>query len=445
MSVDPNADSPFCLLPNEIIRMICKEYFKGITLIPWFREAAEVGNDALFAKSRLALLVLCKSQHAQVKEIFWQCAKISFQHTNHLSTVLIRNQSVTLVRYIHMSADVTSMASYLNVRSVLGKMLHLEIVEMSFQEGASLDFKHNEFLTEAMDPTSQLVNCIGLIISENPGTYLTWIGRILDPAFTRGRELDDLPWRHPLKIIINFTLENKDIGLLDNASSTNSPLEEFSVPVRFASDTYAITGTHLNQNFSVPQKPLGLLFDSTNLPNIHAFEESNPSLVKNLILGATEFWSLYQEFFSDIAPNPRSLTELFLLAEYFADLIDDPEQASRCLERAWSLGRELLLKRVNFDITQKPNGGYALDRETQWCLWRRLLKVESEDLLARPWRTAHDLISQSLDHIKRDLLSLARDNGHDLPDDSIAFPMGFAQQKHFFTKLFSHSEPWMTH
>jgi hypothetical protein len=217
-------------LPQEILNEIYRQHFQGIILVPW---TAEFSRDDLdYSDSRLALLLLCKSQKEAIYQILIDSATIKFRCECDVATFATGKASVDRIQGLQIRERVVNAAwtPFLLMSKALRRLPNLTSLQINMDEidkddevfgvedyWYGFEFQHTTLLEEMRSPCRNLRNAAG-------------------------RAMASCQWLHDLivqpdglKITIDFRLRsgtNVKLGRL-----VPGELEVFDVPVELSFDT----------------------------------------------------------------------------------------------------------------------------------------------------------------------------------------------------------------
>lgn len=416
-STNPEKMRNLLSLPDEILLEIYKAFFNGISLRPYIAEDNGPFKD-LFRDSRLALLLLHKSQQGLIQEALWDNACVVFHDRIDLAAIAIGSQNLHFVRSIHLRYyDITSIPSAL-ISNILRKMPELKHLHISGAYGPrrkSMHFKHFSFLSEAKDSTTALRKSAAKDFS------LPWLADIFDPRVYSSNS-PPAPWKQPPKLDIEFTLHHESVHSVQNHAGLPGQLERFEVPATFSSDIWSVHGTHNNQRFTVEQDPFAIM-----TLGIHVLPICHNVLVDQSVQ-EKEVWAIMRTSFPDVALNPRISFILFHQMEWPPPNESLGSRRARLMEKAWSIGAEILGEFEDFTCTSTRSDDedeYSMTPEQLWDLWRRILHVSDERVLARSWKPAFLLVE-------------------DIDQGAQSAGLNYSQQETFFTRLFDPKKAWIT-
>ncbi|KPI44283.1 uncharacterized protein AB675_8455 [Cyphellophora attinorum] len=424
-------------LPAEILLMVFRAFFDGIVLFPQARSQDAFNadcQDRRFHESRLAMLLLSKSHSRMVQDALCECATVRTWCPTDLC--LLDLGTYPLDRIEKLEIDISDERHheppFLLLSRSIRKQPRLRLIRF-VTTGVDFTFSQCSLLAETRQTTSELTS-VARKLSDSRGTG----GQaMMKEAWLRKLVIDASHPSHALNIEIEFQLCNWYLPHVRLPRVRLSPeavgnLEDFDIPVVFSAKRQTLTGKHGDICFSVPQQPL---FQEEFQQDQHGdFKQTQQDIFSDNSDAETGVWSIVAERFSDIELTAEATSQLYSL------MADEPHPSANSIEPedatetrdqrlAWSVGKILYAYRHN-DCNECAWDDQIAEPELSprqlYSIWRRVLQVEDEEVLRRPWREAYDLVTD----IDRD----AEAPGY----------MHFDQQKAFFTRLFDPTRNWIS-
>lgn len=386
---------------QEILSSIYEFYFEGIKLSPRWRVGAGDHNKP-FEESRLALLLLCKSQTSEVRRIMMKSARLNLRCACDLAAVTLGKSELGHVQIVRCGPGLRDLERPFLTSRVLGKFENLKSVLLDRPTHFKMRIKHTSLLAAIKSPKSVFRKLAGFAVKRSQ-----WIKALLSVA-------------PPYEISIECSFAPRPNSHGPNLGPPIiKELEELHAHITFSSSTQILTGIHDGKVFSVVQRPVqGLVHVSKPIVK-HDF----PALLGEKVC------NIVNEFFSDIELLPMTVGKLFSQGYCSANpaellLESQTSQQDKDIELAWRVGWILL-----GDLTcgcgcpcvKTCGDGKLNPRE----LWRRLLKVDNKEVLGCPWLGAYKLLWDLNDLHNGDLSQV------------------FESEKKFFSLLFDLDRPWL--
>lgn len=383
-------------LPDEFLLAIYKTFFKGLELRPYFAEDADDRNT-LFEDSKLALLLLHKSQQRLVQEAMWECVSVTFKAESHLAALAVCTHATDGIQTIHFKMPNPTSIDFCMLSKTLRKLprlKHLRISETStWHFCGKMQFKHYSFLAEAKDPLTELQRCVEPFFkSLRSYGQITWLVEIFDSRLYSTNS-PSTPWKEPPRLEIMFELSSEFVTHAQNPAGAEDAFEQFfKIPVVFTSDTWAVSGVHNGRQFEVRQASLAAMMEDVVSTPI------SENILLNQSFQESEVWDIVDESFSDIVLHPKRIAALFEVMHAPPPLETAEQRKVRRMERTWVIGLVLFAEYEDFDCIlgesdeNEDEEHEGITPEQLWDLWRRILCVKDQKLLARPWKAAFSLV-----------------------------------------------------
>lgn len=365
----PSKALTFQELPTELRFSIYTNVFHDICLSP-------TGSSSVVPpQSRLGLLRLCKSEKALIEQALWKCATVTLDTSIKMAILVLRRTSTEHIRSIRLDAASSSCEDPPSalVSKVLRLLPNLELVEVLGYDPSWIPFlrlKHTTLLAEIQDATSELRSCIEYVLSDlmHPQAF---------QPFVSGRVIG---WqkRPVVTACFDITSRGPDSVELGLPVSGNLELEDFTIQATFRSDTWAVTLTHDQQSFVIPQVSF---LDIAN--RMYGYEDGYEHYLTVSHEDAENgVWAIKNEFFSDLPLNPVSAV---MLHRFMYCAFGSPT------ERAWMIGAALLFDYPGNVVTCIPEMLQDLNDDSRWEVWRRLSGNKTSDVGARAGRLSFEV------------------------------------------------------
>ena len=392
----------FSLLPQEIKDQIYEEHFRGILIRPDVQAAVnyipEEQKRKRFNNSRLALLLLSKSQCAHIRRALLKDVM-----------VLLKN-SLAFAAFLLMDSDVHDAVRTLIInflpnrytpRSLVGKVLRatvrlstIEIRILNLDYYLSFNFHHSTLIAEASSASSAFRNSLGRFLDRGYDTASKWLYSALSPesfGTTTARESTSP------RILIRFPIKSTRCSVREStwASRDLTKGEVFDIPATFDSQKWSVEFCHEGQQFSIPQVPLQEMVGG----RFAARSFATHAIVADLP-GDVRVKEVIDTHFQGLSPTPASCLAMHRDIDHYSS-----PNAGYKVRRAYKIGHALLgiqeATHPHSPLPGDPLERRALRRDKLWDLWRRVLDILDEKLLAKEWKDSYDVAEALLNVYKR--------------------------------------------
>ena len=270
------------------------------------------------------------------------------------------------------------------LRSLTGlKTIH---IHLGYQR---LSLRHARLDQEIKDPESALSHFYdsSCAVGSALRPQCTWLPDLLDNKSFRY-------WAWVPTVAVHMRLESKRCRYAGQA-----PLEEFDIAVVLDCKCLTLSGALQGQEFTVPQKPRSTIRKSQGQFNIILDEAPSEESLHNLV----------SKCFPDLQHNPESMLMMLRFMDSRHNISIQGPPSDKWVHKARAIGERLL----------RPHDHYPwyLGPDVLCDLWRRILQVTDEKLLARKWKDKWDLV--------KDIEALAEQPSY----------MEFHEQRFFFQRL----------
>jgi hypothetical protein len=404
-------------LPAEISLTIFRAFFGGIVLIPIVNEQ----QDALFDESRLALLLMSKSHTQMIRMALWECATVLVKCPISLGSLHLGAYPLDRIQRFQVHIDHAHQTPpFLLMSRILRSLPNLQSLRL-IMAGPDLKISQPMLLAETSVATSHLTRAAEKLL-HTISYDATWLLKLVTDAIDP---------HYALNVEIEFYLRTEEdsdrifgrrrnIFLLHTAVSN---LEQFHVPVVYSVKTQTLTGTHKDTHFSIPQQPFNVARSHWAAQDVLADHSAAEDGVWNIVRGQ----------FAHVKMSAHLVWRLYELMseELFQSTNGSPPADSEQL--AWKIGLAVWESQDDAYLGDCPcydehYGSlecYKPEPPQLYDIWRRTLKVDDQQVLARPWRTAYDLVGRIEARAER-------------PNE-----MDYEQQEAFFTHLFDPNRKWV--
>lgn len=395
----------FLSLPQEILNNIYEHFFEDIRISPTFKLPKSPGSHD---SSSTQLLRLCKPQYSATRTALWKKATVVLDTDEKVVALVDHFTDCDHIRHVDIGS-VDSARPFLLFSRLLRQLQNLELVHVSAlapdRLAHNLDDDRPELRTLMRDVIfERTYNRVPLRTSR--GTLLYDILR----AVTRLRE--GLVPRVIVSFVGDACTDSSD-SELDDDLSPDLTLESFD------SATWTISIAHAGHSYSIPQKPLDELVGDTKGKS----NSARGNLFEDNRVCEDPLWSFIARLqeTKELEPTPDLKARLY-------------RHATTRDVRAFSNTRTLFWWSIACTYYEWLRPGhhdrYYLSMEEQYKVWKAILAVEDERLLARPWKDVYRMIMVGIG-AEEDI------------DSEAGEVMCYTRQCGFFQKLFDIERPWL--